>query len=76
MNVQVEIIGKGVVNADIDVDSRDAAIEGVLMTVEDQLGVLHPNQIGELTIGGALIQPEYVRELWQVHRRYKEHRGF
>ncbi len=76
MDVVVEVVGKGILKLDMEADDRDAAIEGALMTIEDQLGTqLHVNQIGQLTIDGELVASQYIQSIWDMHQRYEANRG-
>ena len=61
VHIQVEVVGKGILNLDMEVDDRDTAIQRTLMRVEDQLSAqLHLNQIGQFTIDGELVEPERI----------------
>ena len=73
MKVEVEIAGKGVLKLDMEADDRDTAIEGTLMTMEDQLGdAFHLNQIGQFTIDGELVESEHIKGIWDMHQRYED----
>ena len=72
MDIEVEVVGKGVLKLDMEADDRDTATEGTLMTIENQLGMqLHINQIGQLTIDGELVKPEVIQDIWDMHQRYE-----
>ena len=72
MDIEVEVVGKGVLKLDMEADDRDTAIEGTLLTIENQLGMqLHINQIGQLTIDGELVKPEVIQDIWDMHQRYE-----
>ncbi len=77
MHIQVEVVGKGILNLDMEVDDRDTAIQRTLMRVEDQLSAqLHLNQIGQFTIDGELVEPERIQSIWDMHQRYEVNGGF
>ncbi len=70
LHIQVEVVGKGILNLDMEVDDRDTAIQRTLMKVEDQLRTqLHLNQIGQFTIDGELVEPERIQSIWDMHQR-------
>ena len=72
VHIQVEVVGKGILNLDMEVDDRDTAIQRTLMRVEDQLSAqLHLNQIGQFTIDGELVEPERIQSIWDMHQRYE-----
>ena len=72
MDIEVEVVGKGVLKLDMEADDRDTAIEDTLMTIENQLGMqFHINQIGQLTIDGELVKPEVIQDIWDMHQRYE-----
>ena len=76
MNIEVEVVGKGVLKLDMEADDRNTAIEGTLMTIENQLGIqLHINQIGQLTIDGELVKPEDIQNIWEMHQRYETNKS-
>ena len=76
MDVVVEVVGKGILKLDMEAEDRNTAIEGTLMTIEDQLGIqLHINQIGQLTIDGELVASKYIQGIWDMHQRYAANRG-
>ncbi len=71
VHIQVEVVGKGILNLDMEVDDRDTAIQRTLMRVEDQLRArFHLNQIGQFTIDGELVEPERIQSIWDMHQRY------
>ena len=77
LHIQVEVVGKGILNLDMEVDDRDTAIQRTLMRVEDQLSArLHLNQIGQFTIDGELVEPERIQSIWDMHQRYEVNGGF
>ena len=77
LHIQVEVVGKGILNLDMEVDDRDTAIQRTLMRVEDQLcAQLHLNQIGQFTIDGELVEPEHILNIWHMHQRYEANGGF
>jgi len=77
VHIQVEVVGKGILNLDMEVDDRDTAIQRTLMRVEDQLSArLHLNQIGQFTIDGELVEPERIQSIWDMHQRYEVNGGF
>ena len=77
LHIQVEVVGKGILNLDMEVDDRDTAIQRTLMRVEDQLNAqLHLNQIGQFTIDGELVEPERIQSIWDMHQRYEANGGF
>ena len=77
LHIQVEVVGKGILNLDMEVDDRDTAIQRTLMRVEDQLSAqLHLNQIGQFTIDGELVEPERIQSIWDMHQRYEANSGF
>ncbi len=76
LHIQVEVVGKGILNLDMEVDDRDTAIQRTLMRMEDQLSALHLNQIGQFTIDGELVEPERIQSIWDMHQRYQANSGF
>ncbi len=77
LHIQVEVVGKGILNLDMEVDDRDTAIQRTLMRVEDQLSArLHLNQIGQFTIDGELVEPERIQSIWDMQQRYEGNSGF
>ncbi len=77
LHIQVEVVGKGILNLDMEVDDRDTAIQRTLMRVEDQLSAqLHLNQIGQFTIDGELVEPKRIQSIWDMHQRYEVNSGF
>jgi len=77
LHIQIEVVGKGILNLDMEVDDRDTAIQRTLMRVEDQLRAqLHLNQIGQFTIDGELVEAERIQSIWDMHQRYEGNSGF
>jgi len=77
LHIQVEVVGKGILNLDMEVDDRDTAIQRTLMRVEDQLSAqLHLNQIGQFTIDGELVKAEHIQSIWDMHQRYEVNSSF
>ncbi len=77
VHIQVEVVGKGILNLDMEVDDRDTAIQRTLMRVEDQLSArLHLNQIGQFAIDGELVEPERIQSIWDMHQRYEANSGY
>ncbi len=77
VHIRVEVVGKGILNLDMEVDDRDTAIQRTLMRVEDQLSAqLHLNQIGQFIIDGELVEPERIQSIWDMHQRYEANSGF